>query len=126
MALNNFADFTPDQLETLTTGNKIPEFEFEEFKMRPRAVITVTPNMFPPGPTSIDWKAKGHVTPVKDQGYICNSCWAFSAVAALESALSMLENLKKIIQFMKKLISENMERCTSFQSNIWLIATGMR
>ncbi|KAH7724286.1 cathepsin L [Aphelenchoides avenae] len=40
-------------------------------------------------PKSIDWRSRGAVTGVKDQGYngsACGACWAFGTVGAVEAA----------------------------------------
>lgn len=42
---------------------------------------------FSQGPESFDWRDYIPMTPVRDQGYKCNSCWAFTSVDALSAQL---------------------------------------
>ncbi|KAE8678427.1 Detected protein of confused Function [Hibiscus syriacus] len=39
-------------------------------------------------PSSVDWRNKGAMTPIKDQGQ-CGCCWAFSAVEAMEGVTKL-------------------------------------
>lgn len=54
-------------------------------------------------PSSIDWRAKGAVTSVKDQGQ-CGSCWTFSATGAIEGAWAI--STGKLIDFSEEQLVE--------------------
>ncbi len=47
-------------------------------------------------PASLDWRAKGVVSPVKDQGQ-CGSCWAFATTETVESRYAVATGDLKIL-----------------------------
>nr|CAH66275.1 OSIGBa0147O06.5 [Oryza sativa] len=83
LGVNQFADLTNDEFRSTKTNKgfipsttRVPTgFRYENVNIDAL-------------PATMDWRTKGVVTPIKDQGQ-CGCCWAFSAVAAMEGIVKL-------------------------------------
>ncbi|CAO2813910.1 unnamed protein product [Amaranthus hypochondriacus] len=77
LGLNEFADLTHQEFKNKYMGLGVaPRRNSDSAQHFTYKDVTSIPK-------SVDWRKKGAVTPVKNQG-ACGSCWAFSTVAAVE------------------------------------------
>ncbi|KAI5930576.1 Cathepsin K [Manis javanica] len=100
LAMNHLGDMTSEEVVQQMTGLKVP------LSHSCNNDTLYIPDWEGRAPDSIDYRKKGYVTPVKNQGQ-CGSCWAFSSVGALEG------QLKKKTGKLLNLSPQNLVDCVS-------------
>jgi cathepsin L len=80
LGINQFSDLTTSEFSSMVNGYKMRNMSDPS---RPVGSKYLSPNVPITVPDSVDWRTKGYVTPVKNQGQ-CGSCWSFSSTGALE------------------------------------------
>ncbi|KAL4456132.1 hypothetical protein ABPG74_014093 [Tetrahymena malaccensis] len=75
--INKFSFYTEEELSKLNAAQNCSATAKENMAPKKKYNLKDIPQF-------VDWRTKGVVTPVKDQGH-CGSCWTFSTTGALES-----------------------------------------
>lgn len=97
VGINKFSCHTPSEYKLLLGSPS--QYTKSDKKPKSKSRVSI--------PDSCDWRDKGVVNPVRDQG-ICGACWTFSAITTSESAYAI--HTGKLLQFSE----QNIIDCSPF------------
>ncbi|XP_020815376.1 cathepsin L-like [Drosophila serrata] len=83
LAINEYADLTSEEFNELMNGFNYTQHKESHIADESWDEVTFFSPESVSLPSSVDWRSKGAVTPVKDQKQ-CGSCWAFASTGTLE------------------------------------------
>merc|ERR550534_2671746 len=97
--INKFADMTQEEFGVMNGYKNAPKPGTVYADIKDIKVSDL--------PTSVDWRDKGAISDVKDQGY-CGSCWAFATAETIESYLQ-IESGNSVVE---ELSAQHITSCT--------------
>jgi len=106
LGMNKYADLTITEFVKLMNGYNVT---MRDQRNQDRHEFTRNPHV--KLPDTVDWRDKGYVTGVKDQGQ-CGSCWAFSTTGSLEG--QHFKATGKLVS----LSEQNLVDCSTKQGNM--------
>jgi len=107
LKMNKYGDLLPHEFKSVMNGYRM---DLKRNNTDDEKVVFLSPENYCEAPKSVDWREKGYVTPVKDQGQ-CGSCWSFSATGALEG-----QHMRKTGKLVS-LSEQNLVDCSTSEGN---------
>jgi len=105
--VNKFADLTKEEFKAIYLSKKVAVRD-NTWPVAPDVPAEIIQAL----PTSFDWRPKGVVTGVKDQG-MCGSCWSFSTTGNIEGQWAIAH--KKLVSLSEQNLVDCDHECTTFE-----------